>query len=295
MGNKSSTTMNATMESVTNSMMSSLTSVSNDAKAVNSTNQTINFVNNGTIDCDAGFKVGNFAASVTDLTAVFSSDLSTNIISTMAASIDNATTSGTKSAQDFLATSVSIQQTNITVAQHIKNTITLNAVSILSNTCKAYSEMTQTLNFTNNGTIYASQCDFTNYAQISLITSCTMTAAVETLADSSQLAAVLSKLDAQSENDQKGAGGVLNNAINAIAKVVGGVTNAYALIVLGVLAVVGLAVFSFFAIFKPGKNGQANGNLTALTGLAGSAIGAKTGKKIDVPSSATALLDTKEE
>ena len=123
------------------------------------------------------------------------------------------------STQDFLSTSINVQNQSLTVQTALTNFITQNIQNIITNTCIANATDIQNQTLVIGG-IIRGNVNLQQDAQTTAISSCALQSLANTLAQNTALSTAVSNLDQQLASTQSGLTSVLMLLIVVVAIVV---------------------------------------------------------------------------
>ena len=205
MGNQQSSFTKSLIEEYNSNLTNLMMNYSSSNTSNCQTNQQITLDDLSVDGCD--FNMNQMAQVVCNLEQSFSGTNSTVLSNMLQTAIDQSASSGSDSAQGFLATSVSTQNSMTDMSSYIKNVIETNVDVNLTTTCIANSTISQDMILKNASFICrpgGKKIDFSQNAQLSQFASCMTSTVVDLLKNDTKITDVISK--AESKNTSKQAG-----------------------------------------------------------------------------------------
>lgn len=208
MGNTNSSTINQTIDVINQTMVNSFTSTSNSAYIKQASSQEITFEvgPNGSVDCGTGtLTIEQVAQTTVNLQAEFSSKSSADLSAAIKGAIDAAAASSQSQVSGFASTAVAdSNNTNITIAEHLKNIVDQNITNITQNSCIADASNIQTEHILINGKLKSNGCHFGQNFQGNLAVNCVTSSVIDLISKDSILSDNIAK--AAATQDMKSTG-----------------------------------------------------------------------------------------
>lgn len=187
-------------ENITNVVIKTGSSSSSYCKS----NQTLDI---GEIDSECGVNINQNSQTVCDLRQVFSANNTAKMTSLINNALDNTATSKQKSVQDFLAMSVSVQNSKSDMASYVKNIVRNNFSNETLSQCIAESTVDQNMYIKKIKTNCNKSNAGVNIGQNVLLkqfADCTTNAVVDILKDDKIVNDIINKVENDQSSEQKG-------------------------------------------------------------------------------------------
>lgn len=237
-----------TVSSVMNVINSNITSTIISMKNTSSTSCDIN--QNISVTCkrckyrNCNMSSINKATSNCNSSSIFTNNNTANMLTSINQAIDNSTNTNQKSVQDFLSTSVSDQNTNISMATHIKNIVAKNFTSDMLNICQTKSKINQNnvlemedMDVDCGG----GNIDWGNDAQLMVMSSCISKQLTSIISNDDLVQKAINSTTAGQSSEQKGLGDLITGFLDSLSGPM-----KYALITVAiviVVAIIGVVIF----------------------------------------------------
>ncbi len=206
MGNYQSNEINQTVDIVNRVIFSSTQASINKSSQQCSTRQQVEVIVTGEVI--GSINISQNLVSVCQFDSQQTGQIQANVTNDIKNNLDQALAQAAKSLQDFLATSVSIQDQNLSVKTHLENFIQQNISSIVNNKCVAQSINAQEGKLVIAG-IIRGDVNVNQDAQTSAVSSCILQALSDVVAQNSAFNEAVIKLDQKLSSEQKGATAIL--------------------------------------------------------------------------------------
>ena len=254
MGSSSSqsTTLNETIDVVTQNMVSITQSAAQNAGAVVASSQVINIDNEGTMECS--LSATNTQNVNVNLKAMSESTFGTNTAALISQALDQAAKSGQASVQGFLSTPLasSSQDSNTNISTSLKSLISTSVVQKTTQDCLAQFDGSQTINFVNHGIIRGSSCNFGNNLAATLCATCIMQGVSDAVSNNSTVLSDVQAAAATQDAKQQGT----NDLVDSIGKAISSIFSGPALII-GIILIGGIVLLVVIALII--KSGSGSG------------------------------------
>jgi hypothetical protein len=257
MGSAQSSTVTSTITSINENLTNIIQKTANTSSNTCKTNQQVKLIIGETgalVGC--GISIGQVASTDCKLDNTFNIQSSSDLTTAITQAIDNSASNSQKSVQDFLATSLSVQQSNTSLSTYLKNVIQTNFTSETINKCFSEASINQNQELTINGRIECTSdednINLSQNAQLYILTECIMSSVIDIIKNDTVAVDAINKAVSEQSSEQKG----LSDFISSLM-------SGWALIIFGVLAVLvvgGILVYFLFFGGGDDKNKDKDGN-----------------------------------
>jgi len=207
MGQSNSSYQTQQISELNSTIFNALATFINSSSQVCGTKQTFNLVlgPTGVINCPPGtvLTIGQTSAVNCNLSAQFNTNTTNNVTNIINSAISALANSQQTATQQFLATGLQQNVSNLSLIERVTNDITTNITTAVTNSCISQATADQNSNITINGTINGC-ATFSQDARISAISNCLTNNVVSVLANDSTISAIANATGATQTATQQG-------------------------------------------------------------------------------------------
>lgn len=220
MGSAQSTTESEAISIITQNMTNITQSTTNkSAMTCDANNDMIVNIDNSTC---GSITEGQTINGTCNLSSFFTTSNASDISNIINNAIQQATTSSNSAVNGFLDSSVSYQNTNMSLSTALQNFVTTNVTQIVTNSCVNNALFTNASTVTVSNSTIPGVCDFSQAIQFSAACECIVNSATSAIANNSEINTAVQSASAT----QASTGG-------GVADVISALTSGWALILFG--------------------------------------------------------------